>query len=91
MPFVRLTNKTVSVSLRAVARALTVRVGVRRRADVCANERLVEQLKAALGEQESTMQTQDTVLRGREDEVATLNKGHRPYPPRRSVVNDSIV
>ena len=39
------------------------------------NEKMIEQLKAVLHEQEATMETQDTVIGNREEEIASLTKG----------------
>ena len=39
------------------------------------NEKIIEQLKGALHEQEATMETQDVVIRNHEDEISSLVKG----------------
>ena len=43
--------------------------------DSKSNEMLITSLKSAMEEQEETMQSQDTVLQNKEEEITTLSKG----------------
>ena len=47
--------------------------------DAKLNEKIIQQLKEALNEQEATMQTQDVVIRNHEYEVTSLTKGEAYY------------
>ena len=39
------------------------------------NERVIEEMKTAMEEQEATMEAQDRVLQGKEDEIVQFQKG----------------
>ncbi len=43
--------------------------------DANMNERLIEEMKAAMEEQEATMDTQDNVLQSKEDQIQQLSLG----------------